>query len=76
MRRYLLAVGAVVLVLGVAAVPGQAAPLTVTAPQLVSGAKQFRVPLYQRPYSWTAKEWAPLWQAIREQAAKQDYRFE
>ncbi|MEV0713345.1 DUF262 domain-containing protein [Asanoa sp. NPDC050611] len=39
-----------------------------TFEQLVSGAKQFRVPLYQRPYSWTPKEWAPLWRSICEQA--------
>src|SRR4051794_11188692 len=41
MRRYLLALGTAVLVLGGGAVPGLAAPLTVTTPQLVSGASPF-----------------------------------
>jgi hypothetical protein len=41
MRRHLLTLWAVVLVLGVMAAPGQADSLTVTAPQLVSGASPF-----------------------------------
>ena len=40
----------------------------ITLEELVSGNRQFRVPLYQRTYSWQEKQWAPLWTAIREQA--------
>ncbi|NRG40842.1 DUF262 domain-containing protein [Rathayibacter sp. VKM Ac-2835] len=29
--------------------------------QLLEGAKQYRVPLYQRPYSWTTKQLERLW---------------
>jgi len=28
---------------------------------IVEGTKQYVVPLFQRPYSWTAKEWEVLW---------------
>lgn len=28
---------------------------------LIEGSKQFKVPLYQRPYSWDAKNWEALW---------------
>jgi hypothetical protein len=41
MRRHLLALAAAILTVGVAAVPGQAASLTVTPPQLVSGSSPF-----------------------------------
>jgi hypothetical protein len=30
---------------------------------LIEGAKQYVVPLFQRPYSWTKKEWTVLWEA-------------
>ncbi|MGI5179464.1 DUF262 domain-containing protein [Dactylosporangium sp. CA-152071] len=39
-----------------------------TIEELVNGNRQFRVPLYQRTYSWQEKQWAQLWSAIREQA--------
>ncbi len=39
-----------------------------TLAELLAGAKQFRVPLYQRTYSWDKKQWEPLWKAIVEQA--------
>ncbi|BCJ37148.1 hypothetical protein Athai_46510 [Actinocatenispora thailandica] len=40
-----------------------------TFAELVSTPKtQFRVPLYQRPYSWGKKNWAALWEAVTEQA--------
>jgi alkylated DNA nucleotide flippase Atl1 len=35
---------------------------------LMAGAKQFRVPLYQRTYSWTERQWQSLWDAVLEQA--------
>ena len=41
MRRQLLALGTAVLVLGVMAAPGRAAPLSITPPVLVSGASPF-----------------------------------
>ena len=28
---------------------------------IIEGTKQYVVPLFQRPYSWTKKEWAVLW---------------
>ncbi len=40
----------------------------ITFEELVTGNKQFVVPLYQRTYSWSEKQWKPLWTAIREQA--------
>ncbi len=40
----------------------------ITLEQLVVGNMQFSVPLYQRTYSWTEKQWGPLWTAVREQA--------
>jgi alkylated DNA nucleotide flippase Atl1 len=40
----------------------------VTFLDLVQGEKQFQVPLYQRPYSWTEKELDKLWRDIREHA--------
>jgi alkylated DNA nucleotide flippase Atl1 len=40
-----------------------------TFAELVSTPKtQFRVPLYQRPYSWEKKNWKALWEAVTEQA--------
>lgn len=39
-----------------------------TFEKLVNGKCQFRVPLYQRPYSWTEADWSALWDAIVEQA--------
>ncbi|PPH24149.1 hypothetical protein C5C99_00420 [Rathayibacter sp. AY1C4] len=32
--------------------------------QVLEGAKQYRVPLYQRPYSWTAKQLDRLWSDV------------
>jgi len=36
--------------------------------QLLEGSKQYRVPLYQRPYSWTTKQLERLWRDIKELA--------
>jgi hypothetical protein len=36
--------------------------------RLVEGEKQFVVPLYQRPYSWTELQLLQLWSDIVEQA--------
>lgn len=36
--------------------------------QVLEGAKQYRVPLYQRPYSWTRKQLERLWSDIVELA--------
>ena len=34
---------------------------------LYNGAKQYKVPLFQRPYVWSRKQWEQLWSDIREQ---------
>lgn len=36
--------------------------------QVLEGAKQYRVPLYQRPYSWTAKQLERLWTDVADLA--------
>ncbi len=33
---------------------------------LLEGSKQYRIPLFQRPYSWQAEEWTTLWDDIIE----------
>ena len=40
----------------------------VTFLDLVQGEKQFRVPLYQRTYSWSDPQLAQLWRDILEQS--------
>lgn len=37
---------------------------------LIQGEKQFRVPLYQRPYSWTDKQLEQLWDDVVTEAAR------
>ncbi|HEY9610353.1 DUF262 domain-containing protein [Allocoleopsis sp.] len=32
--------------------------------ELLEGGKQFQIPLFQRPYSWSKKEWKALWEDI------------
>lgn len=34
---------------------------------LYNGAKQYKVPLFQRPYVWARQQWEQLWTDIREQ---------
>lgn len=34
--------------------------------ELLEGGKQFQIPLFQRPYSWSKKEWKALWEDIME----------
>ncbi|WP_373839272.1 DUF262 domain-containing protein [Methanospirillum sp.] len=34
---------------------------------LFNGAKQYRVPLFQRPYVWSRQQWEQLWADIKEQ---------
>ena len=34
---------------------------------LYNGAKQYKVPLFQRPYVWSRQQWEQLWSDIREQ---------
>ncbi|HEY9638229.1 MAG TPA: DUF262 domain-containing protein [Coleofasciculaceae cyanobacterium] len=34
--------------------------------ELLEGSKQFQIPLFQRPYSWSKKEWKVLWEDIME----------
>lgn len=34
---------------------------------LYNGAKQYKVPLFQRPYVWSRKQWEQLWSDIQEQ---------
>ena len=42
--------------------------------QLVEGTKQYVVPLFQRPYSWTEKQWKTLWSDVVEQSRHDDGR--
>ncbi|GLY74092.1 DUF262 domain-containing protein [Actinoallomurus iriomotensis] len=39
-----------------------------TLRKLVGGEKQFLVPLFQRPYAWTSKQFEPLWSDVVTQA--------
>ncbi|NUQ35895.1 MAG: DUF262 domain-containing protein, partial [Planctomycetaceae bacterium] len=34
--------------------------------RLIEGTNQYLVPLFQRPYTWTSKEWDQLWTDIAE----------
>ncbi len=36
--------------------------------EIIEGTKQYVIPLFQRPYSWTSKEWNILWKDISELA--------
>lgn len=36
--------------------------------EIIEGTKQYVIPLFQRPYSWTQKEWSILWKDISELA--------
>lgn len=42
--------------------------------QLVEGTKQYVVPLFQRPYSWSEKQWKMLWVDVLEKARHADGR--
>jgi uncharacterized protein with ParB-like and HNH nuclease domain len=42
--------------------------------QLIEGTKQYVVPLFQRPYSWSEKQWKTLWTDVVEQARHEDGR--
>ena len=42
--------------------------------QLIEGTKQYIVPLFQRPYSWTEKHWKTLWADVVEQSQQEDGR--
>ncbi len=42
--------------------------------QLIEGTKQYVVPLFQRPYSWSERQWKMLWSDIREKAQHSDAR--
>jgi uncharacterized protein with ParB-like and HNH nuclease domain len=37
-----------------------------TIRKLIEGSKQYVIPLFQRPYSWTQKHWSTLWQDVLE----------
>ena len=41
---------------------------------LIEGAKQYVVPLFQRPYSWSEKQWKTLWSDVIEQSRHNDGR--
>ena len=34
--------------------------------KMFDGVQQYVVPLFQRPYSWEAKQWSTLWQDLDE----------
>ena len=38
---------------------------TLTLSDILSGQRQHIIPVFQRPYSWTQKNWAALWSDIR-----------
>ena len=42
--------------------------------QLIEGTKQYVVPLFQRPYSWSEKQWKTLWVDVLEQSRHDDGR--
>ncbi len=42
--------------------------------QLIEGTKQYVVPLFQRPYSWSEKQWKTLWSDVFEQSRHEDGR--
>lgn len=42
--------------------------------QLIEGTKQYVVPLFQRPYSWSEKQWKTLWTDVIEQSQHDDGR--
>ncbi len=42
--------------------------------QLIEGTKQYVVPLFQRPYSWSEKQWKTLWSDVVEQSQHDDGR--
>ena len=37
-----------------------------TIRKLIEGSKQYVIPLFQRPYSWTQTHWSTLWQDVLE----------
>ncbi|PIO47250.1 MAG: hypothetical protein CMR00_11465, partial [[Chlorobium] sp. 445] len=42
--------------------------------ELLGDAKQYLVPLFQRPYSWERKEWQTLWDDIVELCETENLR--
>jgi uncharacterized protein with ParB-like and HNH nuclease domain len=42
--------------------------------KLIEGTTQYVVPLFQRPYSWSEKQWKTLWDDVIEQATHDDAR--
>jgi len=42
--------------------------------QLIEGTKQYVVPLFQRPYSWSEKHWKTLWADVVDQSKHEDGR--
>ena len=42
--------------------------------QLIEGQKQYVVPLFQRPYSWSEKQWKAMWTDVIEQSRHEDGR--
>lgn len=43
---------------------------------LLEGSKQFQIPLFQRPYSWSKKQWNALWEDLMEvYNEREDYHF-
>jgi uncharacterized protein with ParB-like and HNH nuclease domain len=42
--------------------------------QLIEGTKQYVVPLFQRPYSWSEKQWKTLWSDVVDQSRHDDGR--
>ena len=42
--------------------------------QLIEGTKQYVVPLFQRPYSWSEKQWKTLWVDVLDKARHADGR--
>jgi uncharacterized protein with ParB-like and HNH nuclease domain len=45
-----------------------------TLRKLIEGTQQYVVPLFQRPYSWSEKQWKTLWTDILEKSRHEDGR--
>lgn len=45
-----------------------------TVRKLIEGSKQYVIPLFQRPYSWTRKHWITLWQDVMDLVEVPDAR--
>lgn len=45
-----------------------------TLQEIIEGIKQYQIPLFQRPYSWTKQEWTVLWEDLLELCHQENSR--